>query len=266
MGETNATPKLILVMKRMLLLFTVLSLFAGSLFSQPKELTTVEQVIDSIRVITDKEHIPGLFVSIVKDDSVLYSGGLGYANLEDSIPVGDRHLFRMGSITKSFGALAMIRLEREGKIDLDTLVREIAPEIDFKNPYRESHPLRVRHLLQHTSGFDDMHPATMYNREGKKMSALDMVRNMEGSMHCRWEPGTRYAYSNPNYLIVGYLVEKVSGVPWEEYVDKHIFKPLGMELSNFKSVMDVESRYAVGYGWGGGKYNEVGFRNIPAGR
>ena len=252
-------------MKHFLLFFTVLSLFASSLFSQQKEVQTVDQVIDSIRMIMDQEHIPGLFVSMVRDDSVLYSGGLGYASLEDSIPVGDDHLFRMGSITKSFGALAMILLERKGKIDLDTLVREIAPEIDFNNPYKQTHPLRVRHLLQHTSGFDDMHPATMYNREDKEMSALDLVRNMEGSMLCRWEPGTRFAYSNPNYLIVGYLIEKVSGMPWEDYVDKHIFNPLGMALSNFKPFMDVEFNYAVGYRWEDGEFEKVGFRNIPAG-
>jgi len=251
-------------MKRFSLLFTVFLIF-HSVFAQPKEVHTLKQVIDSIRVIMDQDHIPGLFVSIVRDDSVVYSGGLGYASLEDSILAEGHHLFRMGSITKSFGALAMILLEREGRIDLDTLVRDIAPEIDYKNPYRQNHPLRVRHLLQHTSGFDDMHPATMYNREGKEMSALDLVRNMEGSMHCRWAPGTRFAYSNPNYLIVGYLIEKVSGMPWEVYVDQNIFKPLNMELSNFKPVMDVESDYAVGYRWGDGMFEKIGFRNIPAG-
>ncbi len=252
-------------MKRLLNLLISFILFSVPLFSKEETPQNIDQLIDSIRLEMDKNHIPGLLISIVQDDSILYSGGLGYANLEDSIPVKAHHLFRMGSITKTFGALAMIRLEREGKIDLDQPLHMIAPEIEYKNKWKEEHPLTIRHLLHHTSGFDDMRPAAMYNRKGKEMSALDLVRNMESSMQCRWEPGTRFAYSNPNYIIIGYLIEKISGMPYEEYLAKNIFQPLGMELTNLRSKPDTDSLYSTGYQQDNGTYKKIGFRNIPAG-
>jgi CubicO group peptidase (beta-lactamase class C family) len=254
-----------MLMKRFLNLLMAFILFSVPLFAKEKAPQTLNQLIDSIRLEMDKNHIPGLLISIMKDDSVLYSGGLGYANLEDSLPVKAHHLFRMGSITKTFGALAMIRLEREGKIDLDQPLHLLAPEIDYKNRWKEEHPLTIRHLLHHTSGFDDMRPAAMYNRKDKKMIALDLVRNMESSMHCRWKPGTRFAYSNPNYIIIGYLIEKISGIPYEEYLVKNIFQPLGMKLTNLRSKPDTDSLYSTGYQWENGAYKKIGFRNIPAG-
>ena len=252
-------------MKRFVIILISFVLFSTFIYSQEKAPQTLEQLIDSIRLEMEKNHIPGLLLSIVKEDSVLYSGGMGYADLADSIPVEGHHLFRMGSITKTFGALSMILLEREGKINLDTPLREIAPEIEFKNKWEETHPVTIRNLLHHTSGFDDMRLGSMYNWEGKEMSAIDFVQNNQNSLHCRWKPGTRFAYSNPNYQIIGYLIKKISGVPFQQYVDENIFKSLGMELSNLKSEMDIKSNYSTAYQWGDGVHKKIGFRNIPAG-
>lgn len=252
-------------MKRFVFILISVVLFSNSLYSNSKKLLTIDQLIDSIRLEMKKNHIPGLLLSIVKGDSVLYSGGLGFANLDDSIPVAEYHLFRMGSMTKTFGALSMILLEREGKINLDAPLKEIAPEIEFENKWEETHPVTIRNLLHHTSGFDDLRPGSMYNWEGKEMSAIDFVFNNQNSLHCRWKPGTRFAYSCPNYQIIGYLIEKLSGIPFQQYVKKNIFKPLGMELSNLESEMDNKSIYSTAYQWKDGLYKNIGFRNIQGG-
>jgi CubicO group peptidase (beta-lactamase class C family) len=252
-------------MKRFVITLISIFLFTSSSYTQEKKPQTLDQLIDSIQLEMKKNHIPGLLISIVKEDSILYSGGLGFANLTESIPVEEHHLFRMGSITKSFGALSMILLEREGKINLDAPLREIAPEIEFKNKWEKTHPLTIRNLLHHTSGFDDMRPGSIYNWEDKEMSAIDLVQSNQNSLHCRWKPGTRLAYSNPNYQIIGYLIEKISGIPFQQYVDKNIFTPLGMELSNLNAKMDSKSNYSTAYQWDIGTYKEIGFRNIKAG-
>ena len=97
--------------------------------------------------------IPGAGIAIVSKDSVIFLGGLGYANMEDNIPVTDTTCFRMGSITKSFIALGFLKLAEEGRIDLNTPVKEIVPEINIINPWQETDPVRVAHILEHTSGF-----------------------------------------------------------------------------------------------------------------
>lgn len=241
-------------------------LLATQLPAQPTAPLALPQVLDSIETLMNKQHIPGLMLTMVTRDSVLYDAGLGMADREAARPVDADQLFRLGSISKSFAALCLLRLEAEGRISLQAKLADIAPEVPFTNRWEATDPVRIVHLLEHTAGFDDMHFKAMYNYSGTEPPALDMVTLHRASLTSRWRPGTRMAYSNPDYVIATYLIEKASGMPYRDYVRKVLFTPLGMTGSNFTSFPRDTTRYARGYAFrGGDRYEPVPFYAVYAG-
>src|SRR5690606_6107599 len=97
----------------------------------------------------------------------------------------------------------------DGKLTLEDEVKKIAPEIEFENPYEATHPVRVKHLISHTAGFDDMHFRELYNvSEQQEVALEDVIKLSPSTLRVRWEPGSRFAYSNPGWSVAGYLIEK----------------------------------------------------------
>lgn len=210
------------------LLFCV---YSYSTFAQSTlRLTTL---LDSLEKIMAKERIPGMMLSIVQNDSLVFSGGLGLADVKSKEKVDSNHFFRLGSVTKSFTALAVLKLQKAGKLDVNAKLKDLVPEIEINNPYEEIHPLRVIHLIEHTAGFDDMHFSTIYRRSDDGLNLLEQVRKQQKSLVCRWKPGTLYSYSNPGYSLLGYVIAKASGMAYEQYVKQEILQPLGMNDAHF---------------------------------
>jgi CubicO group peptidase (beta-lactamase class C family) len=220
-------------------------------------LATMKDLTDSINAIMKQEHIPGLMLGITSKDSVLFSGGLGYADLKSRRPVDSNSLFRLASISKMFVSLAILKLAEEGRFSLDDPLRKIAPEVPFSNPWEKDHPVRIVNLLEHTSGFDDIKLNTMYNTSGHDINGLHAVMTQKSSLVCRWKPGERYAYSNPNYTILGYIIEKYSGKPYARYIAENIFKPLEMHNSNFDMHIRHKSKDAKEYEYYREQYHEI---------
>lgn len=207
----------------------------------------VAPLLDSLRAQLDKDKVPGMMLTVVRNDSVLFAGVLGQGRPGLSGEQNDALRFRLGSISKTFTSLAILKLVQEGKLRLDDRLSDIAPEIKVINRWEKTHPLRVVHLLEHTTGFDDMKLNAMYNRTGKRASALDQVKAHQKSLDCRWQPGTRMSYSNPGYVVTGYLVEKITGEDFESYIEREILRPAGMATANFVSFPTDFRGYAQGY-------------------
>jgi CubicO group peptidase (beta-lactamase class C family) len=218
-------------MKKLGILFL---LFPLALQAQQKHLT-LPQLKDSIQKIVKAEHIVGLMLGITARDSVIFSGGFGYADLENKRKVDAKTLFRMGSNTKMLVSLAILKLQSEGKINLNDEVRKIAPEVPIQNAWEADHPVRVVHLLEHTSGFDDIKLNRMYSLKKHETTGKAAMLVHAPSMICRWQPGERHAYCNPNYAILGYLIEKITGKPYRDYLQDSIMAPLGMNNSNLNT-------------------------------
>jgi CubicO group peptidase (beta-lactamase class C family) len=217
-------------MKKLLLAF----LIPCSLWAQkPTKSLTLAQVKDSIQKIMETEHIVGAMVGITTRDSVLMSEGFGYADLDSKRKADQNTLFRMGSNTKMLVALGILKLQSEGKLNINNELRQVAPEIRFHNPWEATHPVRIVHLLEHTSGFDDMKLNRMYDLQSKESTDQEAMLYQLPSMVCRWRPGERHSYSNPNYGILGYLINKITKKPFAQYLTETILKPLGMNQSNF---------------------------------
>jgi len=236
------------------LLFIFICLFSNTIIAQDKpqnELDThqdfIRDIIPQLNKILKDEIKPGLLLCVVSKDSVLYNNGLGIANLSKKQMVDKQTLFRMGSITKTFTSMAILSLVAEGKIKLLDELKKIAPEIPFENSWEVTNPVRVIHLLEHTAGFDDLHFKAIYNPNNYDLRILDAVKINSNSLKCRWQPGERYSYANPDYTILGYLIEKYSGLPWDEYIKEKLLLPLGMTNTNFELRIPLNENYATAY-------------------
>ncbi len=173
--------------------------------------------------------IAGAVVVIVKDGKILTERGYGFSDVDKRTPVDpERTLFRPGSVSKLFTWTAVMQLVEAGKIDLDVDVNRY---LDFKIPTRDGKPVTMRNLLQHTAGFEE---------QVKGIISADSHSPGFEALLKRWVPervfaaGTTQAYSNYGASLAGYIVQRVSGEPFDTYIEKHIFEPLDMKLSSFR--------------------------------
>jgi CubicO group peptidase (beta-lactamase class C family) len=195
---------------------------------------TLQELQQTMMEVLDKEHVPGAGVALVANGVVLWCGGIGDADIATKRAVSCDTEFRVGSISKTFVALALLKLQEEGRINLYARLRDVAPEIPFKNSWEAMHPVRIVHLLEHTAGFDDMEPSEVYDlRDRYDFPLLDVFKRFKKPQTVRWPPGTRMSYSNPGNAIAGYLIEKVSGRPFDQYIRETFLRPMGMEYADY---------------------------------
>ncbi|KQY93799.1 serine hydrolase [Caulobacter sp. Root1455] len=177
----------------------------------------------------DRGDIAGAVVVVVKDGQVLTQRGYGVADVKTRRPVDPTDtLFRPGSISKLFTWTAVMQLVQAGKLDLD---RDINDYLDFKIPPAYGKPITLRHLMTHTPGFEETAKHLLIDDPAKNKPLEAVLKRAIPSRI--YAPGTMAAYSNYGASLAGYIVQRVSGEPFEAYVDHHIFAPLGMTESSF---------------------------------
>ncbi|HEX7964450.1 MAG TPA: serine hydrolase domain-containing protein [Gammaproteobacteria bacterium] len=192
--------------------------------------------------------VPGAGVALFGREGVTWTAGLGYADLAAKKAVTPDTLFRVGSITKSFTAVALLQLAEHGAINLDARLKDIAPEVPVANAWDKTDPVTVAEVLEHTAGFDDMHFPRLYNfHEPPDLPLLTVLERSAPELKVRWRPGTRMSYSNPDYLVAGYLIEKVSGERYARYVTEHVLRPLG--LAHASLALDAATRAGLAQGY-----------------
>lgn len=202
--------------------------------AEPPHPKTLEDLQKAMKDVLDKDHVPGAGVALVANGQLLWCGGLGKADIASGRDVTCDTEFRVGSISKSFVALALLKLQEEGKINLESRLQDIAPEIPVENRWQSTSPVRVVNLLEHTAGFDDMEPSEVYNfRDPYNFPLLDVFKRFREPEEVRWPPSTRMSYSNPGYGVAGYLIGKITGEPFDQYIRENILRPLGMANADF---------------------------------
>ena len=185
-----------------------------------------------------KTRLPGLSLALLDRDRVLYARGLGYRDVERGLRATPRTSYCVASVTKSFTALAIMKLAEEGKLSLGDPVEKYVP---LKvRPFGE--PIRIWHLLTHSSGLPALAYAEALIRDviGDARSWLpiaspeDVVAFMaEAGDWAEARPGERFLYLNEGYVLLGLIISRLSGLSYEDYVKEHILRPLGMERSYF---------------------------------
>jgi CubicO group peptidase (beta-lactamase class C family) len=228
---------------------------------------TLEELKTAMQSVLEKNHLPGAGVALVSGGDVVWCGGFGKADVAAGRDIACDTEFRVGSVSKSFVSLALLKLMEEGKIDLNAKLAEIAPEIPMKNAWESSEPVRVANLLEHTAGFDDMTFREVYNiHDPADFPLVNVFQKFPKSQDVRWPPGSRFSYSNPGYGIAGYLVEKASGQPFDLYIRQNILAPIGITTGDFRLTPANKALLAQGYEgnpWKGVPYREIYLR--PAG-
>jgi CubicO group peptidase (beta-lactamase class C family) len=176
-----------------------------------------------------RDNIAGAAISVVKDGKVLFAKGYGFADVEKRAPVDpDATLFRPGSISKLFTWTSVMQLVEQGKLDLDKDVNEY---LDFKIPPAFGQPITLKNIMTHTAGFEET-VRDLFIADAQHMYPLDLY--LKNHMPERiFPPGVVPAYSNYATAMAGYIVQRVSGEPFERYVAEHIFKPLDMQRTTF---------------------------------
>lgn len=234
--------------------------------SQSQQSLDIESFTSAVDSVLEEKNIPGAGIALVHKDSVIWSGGVGYSDYEQKTPVTSEHLFRVGSVSKTFIALGILKLIQDQKLSLDDKVQKVVPEVEIKNPWSETNPILVKHLLEHTAGFDDMNFSETYNtKDDPEIPLKKALKIRPQSRQARWKPGTRHSYSNPGYAVAGYIIEKITGQKYEQFIKEEVLKPIGMDQSSFFYTDSIESQLVNGYQ---GNYKPVDYQHIylrPAG-
>jgi CubicO group peptidase (beta-lactamase class C family) len=184
------------------------------------------------RVLKDW-HAPGVTIAVVEKNKIIFAGGFGYANYEKKIPVTANTLFAIGSCTKAFTASMLAMLERDGKINFDSPVRNYLPELKFYNEYLNDH-VTLRDMMCHRTGLP-RHDFSWYGSTATRSELLERIQWLEPSAELR----EKYQYNNFMFLAQGMLLEKLTGKSWEQNLRERILKPLNMVHTNM-SVTEME--------------------------
>jgi CubicO group peptidase (beta-lactamase class C family) len=181
----------------------------------------------------ERDDIAGAVVVVVKNGRVLFEKGYGVADVAGNVAVrADRTVFRVGSISKTFTGTAVMQLVERGKLDLDA---DVGGYLDFPLARRYPEPITLRRLLTHTAGFEEV-AKDFIDPPGAYPKLGDYLRTHQPEQIFR--PGTQIGYSNYGVSLAGYIVERRSGEPFETYVAKHIYAPLGMKHSSFAAPLE----------------------------
>jgi CubicO group peptidase (beta-lactamase class C family) len=191
----------------------------------------VEAFLDGVMPLQLKrEDIAGAVIAVVKDGKVLFAKGYGYSDGAKRTPVsGDSTLFRPGSISKLFTWTAVMQLMEQGKLDLD---RDVNTYLDFKIPDTYPKPITLRNIMTHTPGFEET-DKELFLPDVKDLRPLDDYLKTH-LPHRIFPPGTTPAYSNYATSLAGYIIQRASGQPYDDYIESHILKPLGMTHTTFR--------------------------------
>lgn len=205
------------------------SIAAVSVFAQSDEGESIHTIIEkNINQAIDDGKVQGAVVSIVKDGKVIYCNGYGYADKENGIKAdGENTAFRIGSVSKIFVSMAAVELAQNGQLDMNAPITEYIGE-EF-NTFK--YPVTMNNLLTHTAGFEEIVDGFVVNSESELQTLEQFVKLYKPDQP--FKPGEVTAYSNYGVGLAGYVIEKITGVPFDKYVQEKILLPLGMNNTTY---------------------------------
>jgi CubicO group peptidase (beta-lactamase class C family) len=214
-------------------LLLVLFCFAVDSKESQKPAQSIDELRQQLEKILKDTHTPGTSVAIVHREGPEWVAGVGKADVAGGRVVTPETLFRIGSTSKALASLSILMLADQGKLSLDDPVHKIAPEVWFENRWEGTDPVRVVHLLEHTTGWDDMH-LREYAKDAPPSTGLREALDYDHrSRISRWRPGTRMAYCNSGPAVAAYLVAKLTNQRFEDFVEQNLFRPIGMKTATY---------------------------------
>ena len=219
-------------------------LFALFLFGESNTAFSqnLEVKIDSLilNVLKDKAGPGGVFM-VAKNGKPLYNKAFGKANVELDVNLTNENVFQLGSITKQFTAIAILMLEEQGKLNVQHAVSKYDPD------YPAGDSITIHHLLTHTSGIKDFTKMKSLRDIAQKEMTPKMLVDFFKNEPIDFKPGEKFEYNNSGYVLLGYIIELVSGETYEDYIKKHIFQKAGMNQSYYATDRQLIYKRAYGY-------------------
>jgi CubicO group peptidase (beta-lactamase class C family) len=242
----------------MLLLVTILLTCSAVYAQKPTDKRLAGLDTFALRVLKEW-NAPGVTIAVVEKNKVVYTGGFGYRDNENKLPVTENTLFAIGSCTKAFTASMLGMLESEGKVSLDKPVRDYLPELRFQNEYTNDH-VTLRDMMCHRTGLP-RHDLSWYGSTASRKELLERIQYQEPSAALR----ERYQYNNFMFMSQGIVIEKLTGKSWEENLRERILLPLGM-TNTVMSVggMEQSADKSFAYEVKETKITKIPYRNIDA--
>ncbi|WP_101760046.1 serine hydrolase [Oceanicoccus sp. KOV_DT_Chl] len=209
----------------------------------------ISKLVEELDYLRSQQGVPAYALVISDKQKTLFTEVRGFSTLSSNTVAPQDAWFRIGSITKTFVALAALQAEKQGHLnlqdDLTALLSHANNNAYFRNPWSKKSPLKLIHLLEQTSGLTDMSKAEW---DHNTPIPLDHALLKFSDQHkLQWPPGKYYSYSNTNYGLAGLAIEKATATPFEHYIEEQVFKPLGIEKIAIAHNNNVEARLITGY-------------------
>ncbi len=222
---------------------------------QSKQDKELEKQVDKSISDNYKNFAPGCAVLIAKKGEVLLEKGYGTANLELNVPMKSEMVFRIGSITKQFTAIAILQLVDKGQIELTDSIQKF-----IKGFHSKGKKITIENLLTHTSGIKayDGIDVKIPNAMRIEFSPKTVIDSLD-KLSLEFEPSTKYNYCNSNYFLLGYIIEQVSGKPYPQYLKENILDPAGLNATFYENTAEIRPNRANGYSFSDGKYWNADF-------
>nr|WP_322624139.1 serine hydrolase domain-containing protein [uncultured Flavobacterium sp.] len=200
-----------------------------------------ENELDALFKKDFSERTPGCSILIMQNGKTVYNKAFGSANLELDVPLKTESVFSIASITKQFTAVSILQLVSKGKLKLNDPIEKYVADFSGKG-------ILIEHLLTYTSGLKDYLQIETGQKQGERLdySPIELI-NLFKNIPLEFEPGTKYKYCNSDYIILGYIIEKVSGKTYDEYLKENIFTPLKMEHTYYDTDEIIIKNRAAGY-------------------
>jgi D-alanyl-D-alanine carboxypeptidase len=200
---------------------------------------------------------PGAAVIAVRDGETILRAGYGMAHLELGVPIEPDMVFRLGSITKQITAVAILMLMEQGLLQLDDPITTFIPDYPT-----HAHTITIEHLLTHTSGIQSYTDMPSWDAVWRKDFTVPELIDFFKHQPMQFAPGTRWAYNNSAYFLLGAVIEKVSGKPYEQFLQEQIFAPLGMRQTAYDRPLPIVPRRAAGYSKGPDGYTNAEYLSM----
>ncbi|MFD2203230.1 serine hydrolase domain-containing protein [Shivajiella indica] len=225
--------------------------YKAPIFSKDDRVEKIKGLAASIQQIMEDyaqtKNIPGIVYGIVVDDQLVFSSATGMMNLEKQIPASSSSAFRIASMTKSFTAMGILKLRDEGKLNLNEPASKYIPELEKLIYLTSDAPeMTINHLLTMTAGFPEDNPWGDRQLDESDQMLMDLMSNGVSFSNV---PGFEFEYSNTGYALLGKIITRVSGMPYQQYLTQNIFQPLGMNQTYWEYDDIPEKQLAIGYRW-----------------
>ena len=244
-------------MKNMLITLLVITMllslgiyaFAPHAPATPKQVANRTELEAYLNRLVASGTPPGVSAVVVKNGEIVYNRAFGFADGPHKVKSSPDTVYHWWSMTKIPTAIAIMQLQEQGKLSLDDTVASHLPWLKVKYPSADSTPITIRHLVQHSSGLPDTVPAMIgwVHYSDTPFNQTQVVKTYQDDFNMlNFEPGTQAEYSNFNYMVLGAVIEAVSGQSYESYIDANILQPLGMSHTGFSYSQKMAGHAAAG--------------------